>query len=469
MIRLSWQRILLAGLIALHLAILSSHGTGWLDPLFHDAVYTEGRGVDFFSIYEGGARLRQGENAYDPSATGRTPYAYPYRYVPAFLPLAMAFTLLPAWTVYWLWAGVLEALLVANVVGTWRLARGPGPRLAATALWLLPAPYYLELYMGQFSLLMGTLIFWSGVAFSRGRGRAAGLAWAASLFVKSCTLLAVPGLWRLGRRRLVAGALLALLVLNAPYFLLMDGAWARFSEVNGGSFATVEVDHAHAGNLGFQALLRQAARYGEAYGAWHPAVADHALPLLWAAATGAVVTAVSLLQGRRDAVLTLALAVSGYFLMFRDVWEHQYVMLLAVCALLVLERPSLRRWAWWCGVALALPTPFLALEVLYGTGPDLPPDQGWPLAAVLAYHSVKAVPALALFCRVAWELRPVALARRSLRGLPEGLRAGGREPAVAPEPSGGVTEAAPPRDRAPDPGPWARRPEGRWDLADEEP
>ncbi|HEY8489636.1 MAG TPA: glycosyltransferase family 87 protein [Dehalococcoidia bacterium] len=397
---LTRRGLLLAGMAAVHLLMLSSLVTGWLNPVFDDRPAAALQAHDFFSVYEAGVRVLRGENAYAPESTGATPHATYFRYVPAFLPAAAAFTLLPPRAAYWLWVAVLEGLLALNVWKTWRLAPEPGLRLATAALWLLSAPYYFELYLGQFSFLMATLLFWSACAFREGRDRRAGAAWAASLFVKTYPVLMAPGLWRAGHRRLVAGSLAALVALSAPYLLLVPGAWAGFSAVNGGSFSHVTLSRMHHGVLGFQAFLRHLNRIPEVYLGMSPVWAEMAVPFLWACAVGVVILVASLAARRPDPVPAMALAVTGYFLMFRDVWEHYFVVMVAVCVALALLQPDLRRWALACGVLFALPTPYALLELAYPTGPGATEHLVWPLGVALAYFSLKAVPLLLLFLRL---------------------------------------------------------------------
>src|SRR5712692_1816418 len=102
------------------------------------------------------------------------------------------------------------------------------PNLAArlAAMWLVFTPYYLEQFMGQFSLIQAALIFGMLLLVSRETGYGAGATgpisrfsghfdaiWIASLIWKINTIVFVPVYVRLRRwRGLVAAGLLTALV-----------------------------------------------------------------------------------------------------------------------------------------------------------------------------------------------------------------------------------------------------------------
>ncbi|MGE3983106.1 MAG: hypothetical protein AB7G38_02980, partial [Dehalococcoidia bacterium] len=74
--------LLFAAAVAVHVVGLISLLTGWLDPLFNDAVNRLGQGADFFAVYGAGHNLLDGKSVYAP-AEGGVPYAYPFRYLPS--------------------------------------------------------------------------------------------------------------------------------------------------------------------------------------------------------------------------------------------------------------------------------------------------------------------------------------------------------------------------------------------------
>ena len=87
---LSRKRILTALLLTIivsaHVLIVTSILTQrrpiiW--PLHNDTIHRIGPGSDFYAIYHGGVNLRRGVSPYHSDADGRTPFSYPYRYLPA--------------------------------------------------------------------------------------------------------------------------------------------------------------------------------------------------------------------------------------------------------------------------------------------------------------------------------------------------------------------------------------------------
>ena len=55
--------------------------------------------------------------------------------------------------------GLKLALLLTCIAMTWRTEQDPDKRARLVALWLLYTPFYLELYMGQFSFVQAALVF----------------------------------------------------------------------------------------------------------------------------------------------------------------------------------------------------------------------------------------------------------------------------------------------------------------------
>jgi hypothetical protein len=73
-------------------------------------------------------------------------------------------------------------------------------------------------------------------------------------------------------------------------------------------------------------------------------------------------------------------------LIFKDIWEYHYVMLLPVITAIALEYRS--RFILWMGLLLAAPTPY---ALFAGS------DHTIPVALNLIHHASKALPTLALF------------------------------------------------------------------------
>src|SRR5262249_29027246 len=152
---------------------------------------------------------------------GVTPPYFAYRYLPAVAQFAApVLARLQPWTAYRGWLLVLEAVLLLNLWGTRRLFSDHGSALPwLYALWFLYTPLWLELQMGQFSLAVSSLIFWTGLLLRDGYIRSAAAPWIASVLLKVYPLVLLPVWWRLRRLGTATLAAAAVAVACLPGFL----------------------------------------------------------------------------------------------------------------------------------------------------------------------------------------------------------------------------------------------------------
>lgn len=129
-----------------------------------------------------------------------------------------------------------------------------------------------------------------------------------------------------------------------------------------------------------------------------------AYTLIPVAAVIAVSLATTFFARRIDPLALFAIWSAAFFLVYNDVWEFHYVMLLPALVLLVGLRPSLRPIALAVFIATALPSPYWLLNHVWNTGP-LPEHRlfsrdmlqnAWPTWGVIFYHGAKSIP-VALF------------------------------------------------------------------------
>ena len=152
--------VVLIILVAVHVSIagsilLSPRPIIW--PLHNDTIHRIGPGADFYAVYHGGMNIRRGVSPYESDYDGRTPFSYPYRYLPAVAMGAQLLTLLPPRAAYLLWIGLLEALLGALIFTLYKRVENKSLWLFLTALLLLNSPYFLEIYTGQSTFAAVTL------------------------------------------------------------------------------------------------------------------------------------------------------------------------------------------------------------------------------------------------------------------------------------------------------------------------
>jgi hypothetical protein len=427
------SRALLGTAILVHLLMLISWRTGTLNPLFFDATVTHGvRGWDFYALYQAGHNVLTGHSAYE-SAADRIDMVIPggtytpFRYLPVTAyTVGALFNLVPPRWAYRLWVAFTELTLLACLALTWKRVQNPDRRARLTAMWLCYTPYTLELYMGQFSFVQGTFVFVMLILALRGAGsRAVALgaslgwkydgAWIGSVLWKQNTALFAPLMMRLKRWR--ALGLLALLVsaTSLPYFLLYPGSLDAFLRNFRG-----EPPWFQLGNLGFRQLMFDAMwSLGDVLHIEFPGAAY--VVAGWGAVALFVGLALALLwlDRRPDVVHHLSLWMAAYFLIYHHVWEHHYVMLLPVLVVLMMRQESVLLWALY--LVLALPTPFYLIDPR-GQVAVLDAMRWTPIRPLwqdLLYHASKAIPALALYGWLAWQI-----ARRADRRA-AGTAAGG--------------------------------------------
>jgi hypothetical protein len=398
--------------------ILVSWRTGTLNPLFFDATVTRGvRGWDFYALYQAGHNILTGHSAYQSDGSviemvipGGTYTPFRYLPLPAYTVGVLLNAVPPIWA-YRLWVAFVELLLLACVALTWRVERNPDKRPRLAAMWLLYTPFYLELYMGQFSFVQAALVFVMLLRALR-RGKLAvgfDLAWIGSVLWKQNTALLMPLMVRLRRWRALVLLALLLTLTAAPYFALVPGSLDAFAR----NFRS-EAPWFQLGNLGFRQLVFDAQwSLGDVLGIEWPArtyeVAQWAVLVLVLGVGLALLS----LDHRPKVVLHLCLWMTAYFLIYHHVWEHHYVMLLPVLVALMMRDPTsdpgLRGprqglLLWMLYALLALPTPY------YGIDPQgqvaVLDAMRWtpirPLWQDLWYHASKALPALALYVWLAW-------------------------------------------------------------------
>jgi hypothetical protein len=397
--------------VAMHLSMLLSWRLGFWNRFTFDATATHGRrGWDFYALYQAGHNALSGVSIYE-SDNDRidvvVPLYTPYRYLPLpALSLGVALNALsPLWA-FRLWVIIIEAILLTCAWLSQRWVRDAGRRATLVAMWLAFTPFYLEIYLGQFSLVQAALILLILLA-AEGRlpTRAGALAWIASLLWKQNTALLAPVWLRERRWRRLGAAALAVVATSAPYFLRYPEALAAFSR----NLVSGPPGH-QLGNLGArQWLYSLTTALAPGWGAG----AHQAAQIAWVALIlGLCLWAT--VRGAPDAVGQIALWCSAYFLLYHHVWEHHYVMLLPV--LTALYRRGGSPWVLVVWALIAIWTPYRLVDPV-GLAAYHAPMRWTPLAPPLVdvlYHASKAAPTLALF---AWLVRGL-LRRPSRQALP---------------------------------------------------
>ncbi|MEX2117714.1 MAG: glycosyltransferase 87 family protein [Bacteroidota bacterium] len=394
--------------------MLASLALGTLNPLFDDSMHRTGKGADFFAVYQAGTNLVEGISIYSTDPVRQeVPYYYPYRYHPfVALTIGLAAQLLPPFAAYGVWIIIVEILLIVNAFKTWSLFQDKHHAALAVSLWLVFSPLYLELFMGQFSFLMASLVFWALLAWIQGARTRGDTWWTLSLIVKSNSVLFVPALLREGRWKTVAigGAVAAAIAI--PYFAVVPGTYEQFAQNYSGRMTMSTL----LGNQGFAALIGIAIL--RTSGLWTDdlQVLGQRVPqmdqlmeiplLLWTLMVLGGTLLITLRSKRNSNPEVYLLWILAYFLFYKHVWEHHYVMLLPVFVLLYYRMISgglslSKNVFWWSYAVIALPSLF----VFFDQSPVLfDPELSWEAWKSFAFHVPKPLAVLVLFVSLGREL-----------------------------------------------------------------
>jgi hypothetical protein len=394
---------MLGAAVALHIAMLVSLRTEWLNPLFNDTRNRPGPAADFYSVYHSGRQVLTGRSPYDHDESPRITPAYfaPFRYPPGVaytLGAAFGGTLEPR-AAYVVWIALLELLLLANLWGVRFLVDDERLRTYVRCGWLVFTPLYVELWMGQFTLFAVSLVYWAVIGWERGRARLAAAAWSVASAIKLFPL--ALGALLLRRRQWYALAAAAgVLALALAWFIGRPDDFSGFLQLN---FSRPQIAEVHAGNLGLHAFVYELFAWGGHLDGASWAPYSRAISIAFAA-----VAAYAMLRPRapddRDDRIRAAMALWLLPLISKDAWEHHYVVALPALTLMVAawrDRP--RRL-----VATAVIFAVIALPTWLVLVQDVPstwyPSATWSPLATALYHAPKPLAATAGFALCGWTL-----------------------------------------------------------------
>ncbi len=411
--RLSWLFLILAS--GIHLMMIGSlfsepfaleHGVnlegtvshpveidkykGFLDVWFHDTDRVP-RGLDFFSIYQAGRNFLRGQSVFygvrehrDGPEALVVPYFSGFRYLPVYAySFGVILNILPPWHSYWAWVIFVQILLFFNLYLTRYIPVSPPIRRVIIAMWLAYSPYYIELHIGQQSMVTTTLIHIAVIAHLNKRTKLRDTSYVVSVLWKINTALFLPIWLKLKRWKTIAALIILTFCLSAPYFLLVEGSFQEFS-----SYFQHKFIAAGPNSLGLWAFWVQIL---QRFSLDHATI-RHSLTI-WSFIIAATASAATLLPRKICFYKALSMWICVYFLTYQYVWEHHYVMLLPVFTVGMLFKnlrlPTTLLW-FFC----AAPTPYIVLN-----DPSVPmPQLYWTFLEKTVYHGTKVIPVLVFFC-----------------------------------------------------------------------
>ena len=312
----------------------------------------------------------------------------------------MALSLLDFDTAYLVWFVIIELLVVINLIHLKSFMIRDDEFLIAFCMTLFFTPLYVELFMGQYSMIQATFILFLFTCLYNKNPRNAFHFWGASALWKLNTFLALPVFMKYRENKPVywtIGIALASLII---YWIIIGNNVFNFFLIN---FRVPSIYQ--EGNLGLRMLWDSVILHVFHLG--HPVndatgnISTYELSLggkllsLILPAMVLVGCFHALVNAQKGKFIDLvALWITAYFLLYTDIWEHHYLMLLPI----LITQYARKRWPLIliCYLFIALPTPFALLEnlpVIY-----IPSVDGTPSVwSVILYHAVKPIPTLIFF------------------------------------------------------------------------
>lgn len=376
------QKIAFISLILVHILLLILVLTNKLNYLFNDATLRKGKAADFFAVYQAGNNIIKGESLYLDTEGVSTPYSFPFRYLPFIgYTLGVLFNAFSPFTAYYLWVIVNEILLAFNIYLTWKLTNQTRIFLPAIVPWLIFSPYLLEIYMGQWSFLLTSLLFYSIYGLIK-KSRSIYFYIFAPL-VKPNALVLVPLFLRFKKIKLLILNIITILFSSVLYFAFFRNDINIFMQ----NFK--DTWYSHGGNFGFKSL-------------YYLVIAKYLnipLPRVWFFGFIVLLGILTLYLTfkHKNVILSYTLWTCYFFLVYKDIWEHHYVLLMPIFTLLIIKfkltiREILSKKYILLLISfllIALPSLFI-LQYFFHQNGFVEPDNLSPIF-VIPYHSIKII------------------------------------------------------------------------------
>jgi hypothetical protein len=247
----------------------------------------------------------------------------------------------------------------------------------------------------------------------RPRGRVvSSLCWVLSVLLKSFTALYTLTLFRIGKKKLAITGIAAAILTSVPYFLKYPQDFRWFLQLN---FQPIP-SHSVGGCLGFCSLLRDmsdrllssVSMQGISLRFFD--ISPRNIPLAIILAAIFITTFLITVRKRTiDPLSNITLWTLTFFLVFKDIWEYHYVMMIPLFVGYYLLTRS--KFILVLFIIVAAPTPFF----LYDFPANTHPQEYWSTPLSIMHHSLKSVPTLLFYLWIVRrELREMGGVRRFL-------------------------------------------------------
>ncbi len=389
--------LLIAGLLV-HLLYMTSLGTGIINEFFYDSShFQKGQASDFFVFYNASRLLLKQKSIYG-SQDADTPHMYGrYSYIPTFVFLTAWIGFFKPYASYILWIVLIETSLIASIILSLKWKKKHGFQISdnfLVFLWLIPSPYYLELFMGQNTFLFAFLLFVFLLSQDLFRGRWIGfISFSLSIISKIASIIYIPLFFRKKQYAIILAPLVFTAVTSAFYFTVMDTARVTIQ----GSSSYVSENIKTGKSIYKMPMAAKADKTDETVHIKSPVNFSVRLPRgiyitlnhilkkpqslyypqvpgfssLFYNITGSIdlfrlsaiimwIAVYSLLMFRPgDYILDFSLLIMLFFITFTFIWEHHYTLLIPFMVLIIIREPSVRLPMVAAYLLVSAPTPFM--------------------------------------------------------------------------------------------------------------
>jgi hypothetical protein len=393
-IRIKAMRFIVYIAVIFHILLVIGAFMGWFDDYFHGPHHTSEPGLDLHAMYDAGEELLEREPIYKlpPYEKGYTPFRYlPVAALPGMLLSRLDFDM-----AYIVWFIILEAMMLICLTHLRLFIISDEDYTIAACMYLFFTPFYVELFMGQYSLIQATFILMFFTHLYGMNHRTAYAHWVASTLWKLNTFIVLPVLLKNWKLKPVIWAVGLASTSLLIYSVIVPGNMQVFYAINFRMPAIYQ-----EGNLGLRMLWDTIILHGIGLG--HPVDGGGSYEL----STGGKVLSMllpalilglcfhALFKGKKGKFADLlALWMTAYFLIYTDIWEHHYLMLLPI---LVMQYTR-KHWPLilGCYLFIALPTTFALfgdIPVIYLPGTEGAP----PFWTIFLHHATKPLATLVFF------------------------------------------------------------------------
>jgi len=377
------SNIFLITAIGIHVIFIYSLIFGFLNPLFYDSTYRLGQGADFFSFYQAGYNVLFGFSPYERiKGYYIVPYSYDYRYLPFFAyTFGILFNLFPPLIAYLIWVIFILFLIWYSCWITYvickKLEKPKWVLNIAIGMWLCFSPIYLELYMGQTTLFVGLLTFYSCYSELRKKNMFGTILWSLASIIKFIPFTIAPAILSSGRTKKVILNILITIAVIISFSLTLFFVFLNYNLQASTKF------NDDLGNFDLKNLIYYLSILITLEDSWFLNNRRYINLTLLIVFFGLSITATIY---SKDYLVSMSLFVCSYFLAISGVWEHHFTFLLPFIIMLWIKHDSRLKWLI-IFILLAIPTPFYLIDS-FGT---------WNLLSLLVYKCSKTVPLVILF------------------------------------------------------------------------